>query len=57
MLDIPDLDIPNRAGAATQKGGASDVVAWQTGGARLLPRMPAGTCPFRSCRDRQSGSL
>ncbi|WP_328409929.1 site-specific integrase [Nocardia sp. NBC_00403] len=42
LLDIPDLDMANRCAAVTRKGGAGDVVAWQTGAARLLPRLLAG---------------
>lgn len=42
LLDIPDLDMPNRCGTVTRKGGATDIVAWQTGTARLLPRLLAG---------------
>ena len=42
MLDVPDLDTVNRCAAVTRKGGAKDVIAWQSGAARLLPRMLAG---------------
>ena len=42
MLDVPDLDSTNRCAVVTRKGGARDVNAWQTGTARLLPRMLAG---------------
>ncbi|MFE7745122.1 tyrosine-type recombinase/integrase [Nocardia sp. NPDC057455] len=42
MLDVPDLDTANRCARVRRKGGAVDVVAWQTGTARLLPRMLAG---------------
>ena len=42
MLDVPDLDSTNRCAVVTRKGGARDVIAWQTGTARLLPRMVAG---------------
>ncbi|MQY22040.1 tyrosine-type recombinase/integrase [Nocardia macrotermitis] len=41
-LDVPDLDTANRCARVTRKGGTVDVVAWQTGTARLLPRMLAG---------------
>src|SRR5689334_20593349 len=41
-LDIADLDTANRCATVTRKGGARDVVFWQTGTARLLPRMLAG---------------
>ncbi|MEU6587261.1 site-specific integrase [Nocardia sp. NPDC046763] len=42
LLDIPDLDMPNRCATVIRKGGAIDIVAWQTGTARLLPRLLAG---------------
>ncbi|MEV0032804.1 site-specific integrase [Nocardia sp. NPDC050793] len=41
-LDIEDLDTVNRCATVTRKGGARDVVYWQTGTARLLPRLIAG---------------
>ncbi|MEV6323963.1 site-specific integrase [Nocardia sp. NPDC051787] len=42
MLDVPDLDTTNRCAVVTRKGGAREVIAWQTGTARLLPRMLTG---------------
>ncbi|WP_433521338.1 tyrosine-type recombinase/integrase [Nocardia pseudovaccinii] len=42
MLDVPDLDTGNRCAVVTRKGGAREVIAWQTGTARLLPRLLAG---------------
>lgn len=42
MLDVPHLDTANRRAVVTRKGGAKDVVVWQTGTARLLPRMLVG---------------
>ncbi|WP_253260179.1 tyrosine-type recombinase/integrase [Nocardia farcinica] len=42
MLDVGDLDPANRCAVVTRKGGAREVIAWQTGTARLLPRMLAG---------------
>jgi integrase/recombinase XerC/integrase/recombinase XerD len=42
MLDVPDLDTANRCAVVTRKGGAREVIAWQTGTARLLPRMLVG---------------
>lgn len=42
MLDVPDLDMANRCAVVTRKGGARDLIAWQTGTARLLPRLLAG---------------
>ena len=47
-LDIEDLDRPNRRARVRRKGGAVDVICWQTRTARLLPRL-AG--------DRTSGPL
>ncbi|MGH3700934.1 MAG: tyrosine-type recombinase/integrase, partial [Pseudonocardiaceae bacterium] len=38
----PDLDTANRCAVVVRKGGARDVIVWQTGTARLLPRMLAG---------------
>ena len=37
-LDAGDLDLPNRRARVRRKGGAIDVIVWQTGTARLLPR-------------------
>jgi integrase len=37
-LDVGDLDLPNRCARVRRKGGAIDIVVWQTGTARLLPR-------------------
>ncbi|MBF6208725.1 site-specific integrase [Streptomyces gardneri] len=42
MLDVPDLDTANRCAVVTRTGGAREVIAWQTGAARLLPQMLAG---------------
>ncbi len=42
MLDVPDLDTANRCAVVTRKGGAREVIAWQTGTARLVPRMLVG---------------
>jgi integrase/recombinase XerC/integrase/recombinase XerD len=41
-LDVEDLDLPNRCAKVRRKGGAIDVVVWQTGTARLLPRLLKG---------------
>ncbi|MDG9701648.1 site-specific integrase [Streptomyces sp. DH37] len=41
-LDVPDLDMPARTARTRRKAGARDVIAWQTGTARLLPRLLAG---------------
>jgi integrase len=37
MLDVADLDTVNRCATVVRKGGARDVIYWQTGTARLLP--------------------
>ena len=37
-----DLDLPNRKAKVRRKGGAIDVIVWQTGTARLLPRLLKG---------------
>jgi integrase/recombinase XerC/integrase/recombinase XerD len=41
-LDVEDLDLPNCRAKAGRKGGAIDVIVWQTGTARLLPRLLKG---------------
>lgn len=41
-LDVRDLDMPARTARTRRKGGARDVIAWQTGTARLLPRLLSG---------------
>jgi integrase len=41
-LDVGDLDLPNRRARVRRKGGAIDVIIWQTGTARLLPRLLRG---------------
>jgi integrase/recombinase XerC/integrase/recombinase XerD len=40
-LDVADLDLHNRRARVRRKGGAVDVIVWQTGTARLLPRLLA----------------
>ena len=47
-LDVEDLDLTNRRAKVRRKGGAVDVIVWQTGTARLLPRL---------IRGRKSGPL
>jgi integrase len=42
LLDVPDLELANRRAVVTRKGGARDAIVWQTGTARLLPRLLAG---------------
>ena len=41
-LDVEDRDLRNRRARVRRKGGAVDVIVWQTGTARLLPRLLAG---------------
>lgn len=41
-LDVEDLDLGNRRARVTRKGGAVDIIVWQTGSARLLPRLLSG---------------
>ena len=41
-LDVEDLDLPNRQARVRRKGGAVDVIIWQTSTARLLPRLLKG---------------
>ncbi|HMH94172.1 MAG TPA: site-specific integrase [Streptosporangiaceae bacterium] len=41
-LDVGDLDMPNRKAKVRRKGGAIDTIVWQTGTARLLPRLLKG---------------
>ena len=41
-LNVEDLDLPNRRAKVRRKGGAMDVIVWQTGTARLLPRLLKG---------------
>jgi integrase len=42
-LDVEDLDLPNRRAKVRRKGGAIDIIVWQTGTARLLPRLLKGS--------------
>jgi integrase/recombinase XerD len=41
-LDIEDLDRRNRRAKVTRKGSAVDIIVWQTGTARLLPKLLVG---------------
>ena len=41
-LDVEDLDLANRRAKVRRKGGAIDIIVWQTGTARLLPRLIKG---------------
>lgn len=42
VLDVEDLDLPNRCARVRRKGGAIDIVVWQTGTARLLQGRTTG---------------
>ncbi len=41
-LNVKDLDLPNRRARVRRKGGAIDIIVWQTATARLLPRLLNG---------------
>lgn len=41
-LDVGDLDVRNRKAKVRRKGGAVDVIVWQTATARFLPRLLEG---------------
>ncbi len=41
-LNVEDLDMPNRLARVRRKGGAVDIIVWQTATARLLPRYLQG---------------
>ncbi len=41
-LNVEDLDLANRRARVRRKGGAVDWITWQTGTARLLPRLLKG---------------
>ena len=41
-LNVEDLDLANRRAKVRRKGGATDIITWQTGTARLLPRLLNG---------------
>ncbi|MEV8636890.1 site-specific integrase [Streptosporangium sp. NPDC051023] len=41
-LNVEDLDLPNKRARVRRKGGTIDRVFWQTGTARLLPRLLEG---------------
>ena len=41
-LNVEDLDLPNRRAKVRRKGGVMDWIIWQTGTARLLPRLLKG---------------
>jgi integrase len=41
-LDVEDLDVPNHRARIRSKGGDRELVFFQTGSARLLPRLLAG---------------
>lgn len=41
-LDVQDLDLPNKRALVVSKGGARDLIHFQTGAAQLLPRLLNG---------------
>jgi hypothetical protein len=41
-LDVEDLDLLNRRANVRRKAGAVDWIIWQTGTARLMPRLLKG---------------
>ena len=41
-LDVEDLDLSSRRARVRRKGGAIDIIVWQTGMARLVPRLLKG---------------
>jgi integrase len=41
-LNVEDLNLANRRAKVRRKGGAADVIVWQTGTARLLPQLLKG---------------
>jgi integrase len=41
-LNVEDLDLANRRARVVRKGGAVDIIVWQTHTARLLPRLLKG---------------
>ena len=41
-LDVGDLDLPNRKAKVRRNGSAIDTIVWQSGTARLLPRLLKG---------------
>jgi integrase len=45
VRQVEDLDLPNRCARVRRKGGAVDSIVWQTGAARLLPRVLKGRKP------------
>jgi integrase len=42
LLEVEVFDLPNRRAKVRRKGGAAVVIIWQTGTARLLPRLLKG---------------
>jgi integrase/recombinase XerC/integrase/recombinase XerD len=41
-LNVEDLDLASRRARVVRKGGAADIIVWQSGTARLLPRLIKG---------------
>jgi len=48
-LDVTDLDLRNRCAKVRRKGNAADVIVWQTGTARVLPRLLRGRTGSGRC--------
>jgi integrase len=46
-LNVEDLDLPNRRARVRRKGGTIDLIIWQAGTARLLPRVLRAVRPAR----------
>jgi integrase len=58
-LDVEDLDLPNKRARVHSKGGDIDWVFFQSGSARLLPRLLAGRARgpvFQTSRKAQAGT-
>jgi integrase len=55
-LGVEDLDLPNRCAKVRRKGGAVDIIVWQTGTARLLPRLLKGRKSGPGVRHRAEGA-
>jgi integrase len=60
-LNVEDLDLANHRATVRRKGGAADVIVWQIGTARQLPRLlkgrRAGPVFLTSRRARQAVAL
>ena len=54
-LDLDDLILAIHQARVRRKGGAADIIVWQTGTARLLPPAPRGTEDRPAVPDRAPG--